>query len=75
MGATTVANKRAKEAAVTAMKAAKAKGFNPSFAMLLNLTLEPTPAKAIARRNGITVPERKTLKDGQVNPRMLIPEA
>ncbi len=35
------------------MRAAKPKGFHPTFAISLNLTFEPTPAKAIDSRNGM----------------------
>ena len=44
---------RATAPAVIDMRAAKPKGFHPTFAISLNLTFEPTPAKAIDSRNGM----------------------
>lgn len=51
--------------AVTAMSAAKTKGFAPSFEMLLNLTLDPTPAKAVVKDNLRSPPESWLLSHNQ----------
>ena len=57
--------------AVTAMSAAKTKGFAPSFEMLLNLTLDPTPAKAVVSDNFRSPPESWPLSQNQ--PRLAAP--
>ena len=48
---------KASTPAVTATVAATSIGLAPRAAILLKLTFEPTPAKAIANVNGSTVPE------------------
>jgi len=40
---------------ITAINAAKPKGFQPTLIIFLNFTLKPTPANDMANRNGIKV--------------------
>jgi len=54
---------------MTAINAAKPKGFQPTLAISLNLTLKPTPAKDMANRKGI-MGFRFAFNDIHVAPRM-----
>ena len=51
----------------TAIRAATAKGLAPNFAMLLNLTFEPTPTKEIAKRKGSIFPPNVDLNKVHVS--------